>query len=88
MCLGAVGLSACCPDVEGLAALHHNAWRHRVATSVHDCVVRVGLGAPHLQVPPRSIGQLKALLGLSEDEAATRFLHISCTAAVFVQPTR
>jgi hypothetical protein len=48
-CLGAVRARAPHPEVQGLASLHHNAWRQRVATRVNDSLLKVVLHITQLR---------------------------------------
>ena len=49
---GAVGFCALCPDIEGLATLHHNAWRQGVTLGVPDALVSVTLHVANLRQSP------------------------------------
>ena len=51
--LGAIGFRTSRPHIEGLAALHHNAWGQGVSMRVHHALIRVVHNVPRLQSTPQ-----------------------------------
>jgi hypothetical protein len=56
--LQAVRLRACSPDIERLAALHHNAWRQGGATAFNEQLLRFALQVTNLRRSTASGGSV------------------------------